>query len=159
MQQSGETRATRGGKAGEAIQVSQWTEADLSRHLAKFGKKAEAPAAKKPATPTKPRKQPSQAIVFQCQVLGLPVPVAEFRFHPTRKWRFDWAFVDQKLAIEIDGGVFMEGGGRHSRGAGYRADCEKLAEAAILGWRVIRCLPEQAEDGTVANWISRALGG
>lgn len=98
-----------------------------------------------------------QQLGFQCGIVGLPAPVLEYRFHPTRKWRFDLAWPQQLLAVEIDGGVFS--GGRHSRGAGYRADCEKFAEAAILGWRVIRVLPEHVKKGQALAWIERALSG
>lgn len=62
--------------------------------------------------------------------------VREHRFHPIRKWRFDFADVENKIAVEIDGGVFIQG--RHSRGAGYRSDAEKFNAAAVLGWRVFR---------------------
>lgn len=58
--------------------------------------------------------------------------VAEFVFHPTRKWRFDFAFPSVKLAIEIDGR------GRHQTVAGTRGDCEKHNEALRMGWRVLR---------------------
>lgn len=58
--------------------------------------------------------------------------VREHPFHPTRKWRFDFAFPSVKLAVEIDGR------GRHQTVAGTRADCEKMNEAIILGWRVLR---------------------
>ena len=57
-----------------------------------------------------------------------------------RDYRFDVAFPRVKLAIEIDGGVFS--GGRHSRGAGYREDTYKVNLASLLGWTVLRYLPE-----------------
>lgn len=70
----------------------------------------------------------------------LPVwPEREYRFHPTRKWRFDFAFVEAKLAIECEGGIWQ--GGRHTRGAGFEKDCEKMNAAAVLGWRVLRFTP------------------
>lgn len=69
-------------------------------------------------------------LVWQCEQVGLR-PVKEYRFHPTRLWRFDMAFPERRVAVEIDGAVWTQG--RHTRGSGYIADCEKLAEAAILG--------------------------
>jgi very-short-patch-repair endonuclease len=95
----------------------------------------------------------------QCRLIGLPDPCVELKFHPTRRWRFDAAWPHAKIAVEIDGGVFLPGGGRHSRGAGYRADCEKYAEAAILGWRVIRVLPEHVKSGVALGWIERLSKG
>ena len=65
----------------------------------------------------------------------LPAPVAEFRFHPTRRWRFDYAWPDRHVAAEIDGGQYAcFGGGRHNTDR----DRAKLNTAAALGWRVLR---------------------
>ncbi len=82
--------------------------------------------------------------------------VAEHRFAEPRRWRFDVAWPDAKLAVEIDGGVFA--GGRHSRGYGYRADLEKLNCATLLGWRVLRFLPEQVRSLECLEWLLPALG-
>ena len=60
----------------------------------------------------------------------------EYRFHPVRKWRFDFAIPEHMIAIEIEGGIYMQG--RHTRGKGYQADCEKYREAVVLGWRLLR---------------------
>lgn len=95
----------------------------------------------------------------QCRAIGLPTPIAEYRFHPVRKWRFDWAFVNEHLAVEIDGGVFMPGGGKHNRGPGFRKDTEKYAEAMIHGWRVLKVLPEHITKGQALMWIQQILNG
>jgi very-short-patch-repair endonuclease len=79
----------------------------------------------------------------------------EYRFHPTRKWRFDAAFPERMIAVEIDGGAFI--GGRHTRGAGFKRDCEKLNAAALMGWRVFRFLPEQIGDEMICV-VGLALG-
>ena len=60
----------------------------------------------------------------------------EYRFHPTRRWRFDYADPETKVAVEIDGGAFI--GGRHTRGIGFVKDQEKLNTATSMGWRVFR---------------------
>jgi very-short-patch-repair endonuclease len=60
----------------------------------------------------------------------------EFRFHPVRKWRFDFALPNQKVAIEFEGGIFISGG--HNRGIIYASNCEKYREAVLLGWKVLR---------------------
>lgn len=66
----------------------------------------------------------------------LPYPVREHRFLPPRKWRFDFAWPELQVAVEIEGGLWT--GGRHSRGAGMQADMTKYNEAARHGWRVLR---------------------
>lgn len=94
-------------------------------------------------------------LAFAVRAVGLPEPVREFLFAPPRKWRFDLCWVDQLLAVEIDGGTYS--GGRHTRGAGFEADCEKQAEAVLRGWRLIRVTTRHVEDGTALQWIERAL--
>jgi very-short-patch-repair endonuclease len=98
---------------------------------------------------------------LQCRALGLPQPVAEFMFAKAigRKWRFDFAWPEKMVALEIDGGTFIPGGGRHSRGPALRQEMEKFAEAAIMGWRVIRCLPEHVTKGVAVQWVERAIKG
>jgi very-short-patch-repair endonuclease len=48
----------------------------------------------------------------------------------------DFAWPEQKVAVEIEGGVFS--GGRHTRGAGFVADCDKYNALAAAGWRLFR---------------------
>lgn len=62
--------------------------------------------------------------------------IAEYRFHPIRKWRFDFAHIKMRIAVEIEGAVYTRG--RHTRGTGYLKDCEKYNEAQMLGWKVLR---------------------
>jgi hypothetical protein len=85
---------------------------------------------------------------------GTPVEY-EYRFHPVRRWRFDAAFPERMIAVEIDGGAFSQG--RHVRGAGFRKDCEKFNEAAFLGWRVFHFLPEQT-GAEMIGMLDKALG-
>lgn len=94
-------------------------------------------------------------MALQIRAAGLPVPVREFRFHPTRKWRFDFAFVDHRIAMEVDGAVWT--GGRHTRGAGYEADAEKLNEAAVLGWRVFRVTRSMIKSGYALRLLEAVL--
>jgi len=67
--------------------------------------------------------------------------IPEYKFHPARKWRFDYAIPKYMIAIEVEGGVWNNG--RHTRGAGYIKDMEKYNEATILGWRILRYTPQQ----------------
>jgi very-short-patch-repair endonuclease len=62
-------------------------------------------------------------------------PVMQHRFHPVRKWRWDFCWPDQKLAVEIQGGSFVQGG--HNRAGQQQKDYEKQRTAVSLGWRVL----------------------
>lgn len=96
---------------------------------------------------------------------GLPKPLVEFRFHPERKWRFDFAFLDDddelgvlfpKVAIEVQGGLFIQG--RHNRGAALRLEHEKLNTAAELGWRILYLEPQNLCLVDTVKLIKRCLG-
>lgn len=65
--------------------------------------------------------------------------VAEHRFAPPRRWRFDYAILEHKIAIEVEGAVWVNG--RHTRGSGFIADMEKYNTATSLGWSILRCVP------------------
>jgi len=77
----------------------------------------------------------------------------EYQFHPTRKWRFDFAWPLEKFAVEIEGGVWSNG--RHNRGKGFIEDCIKYNEAVMLGWRVIRVTTEMVKSGEAMAYIER----
>ena len=79
---------------------------------------------------------------------------AEYRFHPVRRWRFDYAIPEHKIAIEIEGGAFVRG--RHTRGVGYLNDMEKYNEATIMGWRILRYKPSESPK-QMLNDIERIL--
>lgn len=72
---------------------------------------------------------------------GLPAPAKEHRFDPIRRWRFDYAWPLEKVALEVEGGVWT--GGRHTRGAGFLGDLEKYNTATVAGWRVVRVVPSK----------------
>lgn len=93
----------------------------------------------------------------QCTLIGLPEPQREFRFHPTRRWRFDLAWPDKSIAVEIDGAIFVQG--RHTRGVGVERDMEKLNEAIVCGWRVLRFSTGMVKDGRALATLERLLKG
>lgn len=82
--------------------------------------------------------------------------VKEFRFHETRRWRFDYAIPDLKIAIEIDGGVWVNG--RHNRPAGFLGDMEKFNAAASLGWLVLKFTPQNQYKNDSMKLIRDAIG-
>lgn len=91
----------------------------------------------------------------QCAFAKLPVPEREYRFDPVRRWKFDWAWPQYRLAVEEEGGAFTQG--RHTRGAGFLKDMEKYNAAALAGWRVLRYTPTQVANGMVLAQVERLL--
>lgn len=99
---------------------------------------------------------------------GLPEPVLEYQFHPSRKWRFDFAWpnfamsnghrvgtLSGSVALEVDGGIWIHGG--HNRGAQLKKTWEKENEAQIMGWKIIKCEPKDLCTTTTADLVKRAL--
>src|SRR5262245_54945 len=95
------------------------------------------------------------AVELICRALGLPFPMAEYRFALPRKWAFDFAWVAERIALEIEGGIWSRG--RHVRGKGYEADLEKYNAAAAQGWRIVRVSPAMLQDGRAFRAIEAVL--
>ncbi len=85
-----------------------------------------------------------------------PPYTTEHKFSATRKWRFDVAWPEHMLALEIEGGVNSRG--RHTRPLGYQNDCEKYNNAILLGWRVLRVTSRQVMEGDALSWVRTAIG-
>ena len=80
----------------------------------------------------------------------------QFHFWSGRQWRFDFALVHHRIAIEVQGGTWSNGA--HSRGSGIERDAEKAAHAAIAGWRLIPVTGNQIKSGKAIAWIKQAMG-
>ena len=76
--------------------------------------------------------------------------VREFRFHPTRKWRFDFAWPEQQLAVEIDGFG-------HHKLSRYTGDVEKFNQATLSGWRVLHVTKPMLDNLDGIELVKRAL--
>jgi hypothetical protein len=75
------------------------------------------PAKKKPSEKSKLEEKFLE--LFLKYFPNLPKPVTQLVFHKHRKWRFDFAWPDVKVAVEIQGGAFMRRtyyGNRTSKG-------------------------------------------
>lgn len=97
------------------------------------------------------------SLVTLCRAVHIPEPVTELRFHPVRRWRFDYAWPAQKVALEVQGAIFT--GGRHTRGAALLKEHQKLNAAATAGWRVLFCTPKQVANGEAVELVRQALCG
>lgn len=81
--------------------------------------------------------------------------VREHKFHPTRRWRFDFYQPDLKLAVECEGGIFT--GGRHTRAGGFLADAEKYNAAAEMGITVLRFASPMIKSGEAIAQVERIV--
>ena len=89
--------------------------------------------------------------LFIWKAINGPELVREHKFADNRKWRFDFAHKDTRVAIEIEGGTW--GKSRHTTGSGYAEDREKYNTAQELGWKVF-CL---TSDKITANQAERIM--
>ena len=83
-----------------------------------------------------------------CAQYGIERPSSEVRFAPPRRWRLDFAWGRHKVALEVQGGIWVAG--RHSRGSGLLKEYEKMNAAAVRGWRVCYCTPDTLPTGIEA---------
>ncbi len=79
----------------------------------------------------------------------------EFKFHPTRKWRFDFLHEQSQVVLEVEGGVYS--GGRHTRGSGFVKDIEKYNTATLMGYRVLRCVPNDVCMQETVDMMKEAI--
>jgi hypothetical protein len=100
------------------------------------------------------------------RVAELPQPKPEHRFSSERRFRFDYAWIDRCVALEVEGGIY---GGRrcpvckrpsargHSSITGIKRDIEKYNLATVLGWRVIRCLSTEFHSDKTIEILKKVL--
>ena len=130
--------------------VNRMTAAEVAAELEAQAERRQSKRRRRPAGPS----ALEETLRLQLEHRGLE-PAREHRFHARRKWRFDFAFPDVLVAVEVEGGTHS--GGRHTRGEGFERDCEKYAEAAIAGWLLIRVTARMINNGTALDLVRRAL--
>ena len=96
--------------------------------------------------------------IFAVQIAALGLDgrcVREYFFARPRRYRFDFAWPELKVAVEIEGGVWADG--RHSRGQGFMEDCQKYNLATELGWIVLRGEVKMVKSGELAKSLQIIL--
>jgi very-short-patch-repair endonuclease len=99
-----------------------------------------------------------ETFALHCKAYGLE-PEREFLFAAEigRKFRADFAFPNDRLLVEIEGGSWTNG--RHNRGYGFELDCEKYNIATYLGWRLLRYSTDMVTGGGAIQNVRRILAG
>ena len=89
----------------------------------------------------------AQKLSLVCRALDMPEPKRELVFFKGRRWRFDFAWPELMVAVEVEGGIWVNGA--HSRGAHFLSDCEKYNTATRQGWKVFRFGTNMVKDETI----------
>jgi very-short-patch-repair endonuclease len=112
---------------------------------------------KRPKTQKKKPKPETDFFTLLCKSKLKVTCVKEYRFHPIRKWRFDYAFPEYKVALEVEGGIWT--GGRHVNPKGFLGDVEKYNTATLMGWRVYRTTPKDLRSLATLKMLESAIFG
>lgn len=114
-----------------------------------------------------------EALLIQVKACKLPMPEMEYRFGAVaaggpgkglrarlteaglKDWRFDFAWPNLKLAVEVEGGAWV--GGRHTRGKGFLEDLRKYQAAQMMGWTVYRTAGELIKSGEAVKTIEELI--
>lgn len=101
-----------------------------------------------------PMSKLEETFAYQLRLAGIDYK-REYRAIVGRKYRFDFAVMDHKILIEIQGGIWGPGG--HSTGKGIMRDQEKLNLAQLNGWRIFQISSEHIKSGLGLKWIQQAI--
>lgn len=97
-----------------------------------------------------------ETLALHIRAEKLPPPKREFKFHGIRDWRFDFAWPDLMLAVEVDGGTRF-GKSRHTRHEGFQEDCVKKNTAQLTGWKVLTFTTQMVNSGAAIRVIKDAI--
>ena len=97
----------------------------------------------------KPLNEGEETFALQCQCRKL-FPEREYEFCPGRKWRFDFAFPLQRVAVEIEGGV-------HRIKSRFKSDIEKYNTGTLMGWKILRYTPAMIKTGRPLEVIENLI--
>lgn len=115
------------------------------------------PTKRKKTRQTKPQTPKSDFFTLLCKSDLKLDCIKEHKFHPVRRWRFDYAIPIAKIAIEVEGGVWT--GGRHTSPKGFLNDIEKYNTATIMGWRLLRTTPDRLCSNETLQMVRDIIAG
>lgn len=77
----------------------------------------------------------------------------EYKFDSLRKFKFDYANLRLKIAIEMEGGIYTGTG--HAKTGRYLSDMEKYNMAQLKGWIVLRY--GHGQEKNIAKDVKKAI--
>ena len=104
----------------------------------------------------KPRSEPAREskierrLAQQIEESGLPAPMRNYFFLPTRDFEIDFAWPAHKLGVEVQGMA-------HRIKGKFKRDLEKRALALLAGWRVLEVGGDQVRSGQALEWLRSLL--
>ena len=97
------------------------------------------------------------AFAMQLDAVGLDGYVREYQAIPGRRFRFDFCWVKERLAVEIQGGTYSRGA--HARPLGIKRDYEKGNLAVQFGWKVLQFDADMVKSGQALEFTEKMLRG
>lgn len=94
-------------------------------------------------------------LALQIRALELPEPIREYVVPGIPRFRYDFAWKNCKLLIEVNGGTYVKSG--HTTHKGIDRDYRKNRWAQQLGWRCFSYTGEDVKNGTAIDEIRKAL--
>ena len=74
----------------------------------------------------------------------------EFKFHPTRLWRIDFAWPERKLAVEIESSV-------HRIKGRFAGDIPKYNALSLCGWTLLRYTAQMVKSAQAIDEVKAFL--
>lgn len=95
-----------------------------------------------------------ETFAAQLRAVGIP-HTRQAKWCSGRRFRADFALTEHGILVEVQGGAWS--GGRHTRGAGYAADCVRMGKAVALGWTMLYVTPQQVTSGEALAMVEAAM--
>jgi very-short-patch-repair endonuclease len=91
-----------------------------------------------------------QLFALHCRLELTEQPEREFKFHPTRGWRVDFAWPDRKLAVEIESSV-------HRIKNRFASDIPKYNALQLNGWTLFRFTAKMVVSAEAIDTVKTVL--
>lgn len=101
---------------------------------------------------------PKQTIIYPdiWRAFDIPQPIPEYQFTIERKWRIDYAWPIYKVAVEIEGGIWMKKS-RHTSPSGYLKDMVKYNMLNEKEWALLRYAPKNINYQQIKRVIDNRI--
>ena len=97
----------------------------------------------------------NHALAFTLTAAGVEGWVREHEYAEGRKLRADFAWPEERLLVEVVGGIYT--GQAHGSVSGILKDIDRLNEATLNGWRLLRVTPKMIKTGEALELVEKAL--